>query len=100
MVAVFWLINALLNLVWWLIIFNVIFSWLYAFNVVNSSNQFVSQIGNMLYQLTEPMLRPIRRFMPNLGSIDISPIILLLAISFLQIFLRTSVAPAFGVFGF
>jgi YggT family protein len=97
MVAIFWLINAVLSLVWWLVIFSAVFSWLYAFNVVNSSNQFVSQIGNMLYQLTEPLLRPIRRFMPNLGAIDISPIILLFAIMFLQVFLRTSIAPMFGV---
>lgn len=100
MQAVFWLIDAVLGLVWWLVIFNVIFSWLYAFNVVNSSNQFVSQIGSMLYQLTEPLMRPIRRFMPNLGAIDISPIIVLLLIAFLRIFLRTSVAPAFGVFSY
>lgn len=100
MQAVFWLIDAVLGLVWWLVILNVIFSWLYAFNVVNSSNQFVSQIGSMLYQLTEPLMRPIRRFMPNLGAIDISPIIVLLLIAFLRIFLRTSVAPAFGVFSY
>jgi len=97
MVAIFWLLDAVLSLAWWLVILSVIFSWLYAFNVVNSSNQFVSQIGNMLYQVTEPLLRPIRRFMPNLGSIDLSPIILLLGIMFLQVLLRTSVAPAFGV---
>ncbi len=100
MVAVFWLLDTVLSLVWWLVILNVIFSWLYAFNVVNSSNRFVSQIGSMLYQLTEPLLAPIRRFVPNLGAIDISPIILLLAIAFLRIFLRSTVAPAMGVFAY
>lgn len=68
----------------WIIIASAIFSWLYAFNVVNSSNKFVATIGNFLYQMTEPALRPIRRFLPNLGGIDISPIILIFAIFFLQ----------------
>ena len=80
-----------------LIILSVVLSWLYAFNVVNPSNQFVRAIGMFVHEATEPLLRPIRRFMPNLGSIDISPIVLLLAITFLQILLRTSIAPAFGV---
>lgn len=97
MTAVFVVLHNILNLYWWVIILSAVFSWLYAFNVINSSNQFVNQIGNMLYQLTEPALRPIRRIMPNLGAIDISPIVLLFAIMFLQIFLRTTVAPAFGV---
>jgi len=80
-----------LDLYWWIIIASAIFSWLYAFNVVNSRNQFVGTIGNMLYRLTEPALRPIRRFMPDLGGIDISPIILLLIIFFIRQFLVTTV---------
>lgn len=68
----------------WIIIASAIFSWLYAFNVINSSNQFVSMVGNFLYQMTEPALRRIRRFMPNLGTIDISPIVLILGIFLLQ----------------
>ena len=82
-----------LDLYWWIIIASAIFSWLYAFNVVNPRNQFVGTVGNMLFRLTEPALRPIRRFMPDLSGIDISPIILLLAIFFLRQFLLTSVAP-------
>ncbi|TGV74558.1 YggT family protein, partial [Mesorhizobium sp. M2D.F.Ca.ET.145.01.1.1] len=82
-----------LDLYWWVIIASAIFSWLYAFNVVNSRNQFVGSIGNMLYRLTEPALRPIRRFMPDLGGIDISPIILLLILFFLRQFILTTVAP-------
>ncbi len=62
-----------LDLYWWVIIASAIFSWLFAFNVVNPRNQVVSQIGNALYQMTEPVLRPIRRFMPNLGGLDLSP---------------------------
>ncbi len=100
MVAIFWLIDTLLNMVWWLVILSVVFSWLYAFNVVNSSNRFVSQFGGFLYQVTEPMFRPIRRILPNMGTLDLSPIVVLLAITFLQIFLRTSIAPAFGVMRF
>lgn len=73
-----------LNLYVWIIIASAVFSWLIAFNVVNPRNQFVATVINILYQLTEPLLRPIRRVMPNLGAIDISPIILLLAIFLIQ----------------
>jgi YggT family protein len=82
-----------LDIYWWIIIASAVFSWLYAFNVVNPRNQFVGTIGNSLYRLTEPALRPIRRFLPDLGGIDISPIILLLVIFFLRQILITSVAP-------
>jgi YggT family protein len=93
MLALIQTIVMALDLYWWIIIASAIFSWLYAFNVVNSKNQFVGSIGNMLYRLTEPALRPIRRFMPDLGGIDISPIILLLILFFLRQFLLTTVAP-------
>jgi YggT family protein len=93
MLALIQTIVMALDLYWWVIIASAIFSWLYAFNVVNSRNQFVGSIGNMLYRLTEPALRPIRRFMPDLGGIDISPIILLLILFFLRQFLLTTVAP-------
>ncbi|GHB28515.1 YggT family protein [Pseudovibrio japonicus] len=74
----------ILNLYTWVIIANVIFSWLYAFNVVNSSNQFIAMIGQTLYNLTEPLLRPIRRFLPPMGGLDLSPIVLLLGIFLLE----------------
>jgi len=93
MLALIQTIVMALDLYWWVIIASAIFSWLYAFNVVNSRNQFVGSIGNMLYRLTEPALRPIRRFMPDLGGIDISPIILLLILFFLRQFILTTVAP-------
>lgn len=73
-----------LDLYWWIIIGSAVFSWLYAFNVVNMSNQFVGAIGNFLHQMTEPLLKPIRKIMPNLGTIDLSPIILLLGVIFAQ----------------
>ena len=97
MTALFVTLDTALLLYTYIIIASAIFSWLYAFNVVNSGNQFVAAIGNMLYQITEPVYRPIRSIMPNLGNLDISPIIVLLAIMFLRIFLRTSIAPALGV---
>lgn len=83
-----------LDIYWWIIIASAVFSWLYAFNVVNPRNQFVGTVGNALYRLTEPALRPIRRFMPDLGGIDISPIILLLLLFFVRQFLLTTIAPA------
>ena len=97
MFALFVTIDVALNLFSWLLIASAIFSWLYAFNVVNPNNRFVGMIGEFLYRITEPALRPIRRILPDLGGIDISPIVLLLIIMFLRMFLRTSIAPAFGV---
>ena len=93
MLALIQTIVMALDLYWWIIIASAIFSWLYAFNVVNSRNQFVGSIGNMLYRLTEPALRPIRRFMPDLGGVDISPIILLLPLFFLRQLILTTIAP-------
>lgn len=73
-----------LSIYWWIVVLAAVFSWLYAFNVINSRNQFVSSIGNALYQLTEPVFARIRRFLPDLGGVDISPIIVLLVIFFAQ----------------
>ena len=68
----------------WLLIAAAVLSWLVAFNVVNTRNQVVRMIGDMLYRLTEPLLRPIRQMLPNLGGIDVSPVILILIILFLE----------------
>ncbi|WP_420103796.1 YggT family protein [Bosea sp. (in: a-proteobacteria)] len=68
----------------WILIASAVLSWLIAFNVINTRNQFVATIWDMIYRLTEPVLRPIRERLPNLGGIDISPIILLLIIYFIQ----------------
>ncbi|MGI3127282.1 YggT family protein [Nitratireductor sp. PBL-C9] len=94
MLALIQTIIMALDIYWWLIIASAIFSWLYAFNVVNPRNQFVGSIGNFLYRVTEPALRPIRKILPDLGGIDISPIILLLALFFIRQFILTTVAPA------
>lgn len=97
MVAVFYTLHAALSIYWLIIIGAAIFSWLYAFNVVNSRNQLVNSIGTTLYRLTEPALRPIRRLLPDLGGVDISPIILLLALTFISMFLNYTVQPMFGI---
>ena len=68
----------------WLLIAAAVLSWLVAFNVVNTRNQVVAMIGDMLYRLTEPLLRPIRSMLPHLGGIDISPVILILLILLLE----------------
>lgn len=73
-----------LNLYWYVIIASAIFSWLFAFGVVNPRNPIVSAIGQFLYSATEPVLRPIRRVVPTLGAIDISPVILLFGIILIQ----------------
>ncbi|WP_018699057.1 YggT family protein [Amorphus coralli] len=77
----------------WIIIAAAIFSWLYAFNVVNPRNQFIGMVGNALYKMTEPVLRPIRNILPDLGGIDISPIVLLLLLFFLQQLIINNLAP-------
>lgn len=96
MIALFQTLYFILDIAWFIVIASAIFSWLFAFNIINSSNQFVGQIGSMLYQLTEPMYRPIRRFMPSFNGIDLSPIVVLVIIFFLQRFIATSLIPMFA----
>ncbi|MCB1415973.1 MAG: YggT family protein [Nitratireductor sp.] len=91
--ALFEVIYLALDFYIWIIIASAVFSWLYAFNVVNMRNQFVGMIGSFLHQMTEPALRPIRRIMPNLGSIDISPIVLIFGIFFLQRIIAYNIIP-------
>ncbi|MGH7072797.1 MAG: YggT family protein [Stellaceae bacterium] len=77
-------INALLTIYWWIVIASAVMSWLVAFRVINTYSRPVSLIGDFLYRATEPALRPIRRILPNLGGLDISPLILLLIIWLIQ----------------
>jgi YggT family protein len=79
-----WLIDTIITLYIWLLIASAILSWLVAFNVVNSRNPIVANIGEFLYRITEPALRPIRAILPNLGGIDVSPVILIILLLFLQ----------------
>jgi len=76
----------------WVVIISAILSWLVAFNVLNTSNRFIYVIGDALWRLTEPALRPIRRFLPNLGGIDISPVVLILVLIFAKMVLGNILA--------
>jgi YggT family protein len=80
-----WLIHTLITLYIWIIIASAVLSWLVAFNVVNARHPLVAAIGDFLYRVTEPALRPIRSMLPNLGAIDISPLILIIALYFLDV---------------
>ena len=93
MIAVFYLVLQLLKLYSYVVIANVIISWLIAFNVLNTQNRFVYSILELTYRLTDPILIRIRRFLPNLGSLDISPIILLLLIWFIEMCMKLYIAP-------
>ena len=86
-IALYWLIDTVLAIFVYLLIASAIMSWLYAFNVVNTRNSFVRTLGDFLYRITEPVLRPVRNMMPNIGGIDISPIVVILLISFIRMLL-------------
>jgi YggT family protein len=91
--ALFEVIDIALTLYIWIVIAMAIFSWLVAFNVVNTRNHAVAIIGDFLYRITDPALRPIRNLMPNLGGIDISPVILFLIIIFIQKVIEIYILP-------
>lgn len=95
MLALISTIDYALSIYTWIIIASAVFSWLYAFNIVNARNPFVASVGDFLYKVTEPVLKPIRRFMPDLGGVDISPIVLFIIIYFIRQLLWTSIAPLF-----
>jgi YggT family protein len=78
MMALFWLVDRLLSLYMWAVILSAVFSILTSFGVLDTRNRMVWTIGDFLYRVTEPALRPIRRMLPNFGGIDISPVILIL----------------------
>ena len=93
MIALFYLVLQVLKLYTYVVVANVIISWLVAFNVLNTSNRFVYLVLDFTYRLTEPLLFHIRRFLPNLGAFDISPIILLLLIWFIEMCMKIYLAP-------
>ena len=93
MIAIFYLVLQILKLYSYVVIANVIISWLIAFNIINTSNRFVYSILELTYRLTDPILNRIRRFLPNLGAFDISPIILLLLIWFIEMCMNQYIAP-------
>ena len=93
MIAIFYLVLQILKIYTYVVIANVVISWLVAFNVLNTSNRLVYSILEFTYRLSEPFLNRIRRFLPNLGAFDISPIILLLLIWFIEMCMKLYVAP-------
>ena len=94
MFAIFWLIDTILTIALWIIIIQVILSWLINFDVVNLRQPFVYQLWHGLNRLLEPLYRPIRNVLPNMGGIDLSPMILIIAILFLQRLIMVDIARA------
>ena len=93
MKSVLILFDNIVSIYIWILIINAITSWLVAFNVLNTSNRFVYSVLDVSYRLTAPPLNYIRRFLPNLGSIDISPVVLILALMFLRNLVFEMLAP-------
>ncbi|MEE2698190.1 MAG: YggT family protein [Pseudomonadota bacterium] len=79
-----WLVITVIDLYIWIVIIGVVLSWLVAFNVVNSSNRLIYIIGDFTHRFTNPVLRRIRQYIPNIGGMDISPVLLLICLIFLQ----------------
>ena len=92
--AILDIILIVLNMYIWLLIAAAVLSWLVAFNVVNARNQFVAMLGDFLFRITEPVLRPIRNMMPSLGGIDISPVIVILIIILIKDVIVRYIYPA------
>ena len=93
MKSVLILFDNIISLYIWILIINAVISWLVAFNVLNTGNRFVYSVLEVSYKLTSPALNFIRRYLPNLGSIDISPVILILGLMFLRNFVFEMFAP-------
>src|SRR5262249_129793 len=95
MYSIIWLISTVISIYIAILIVSAVLSWLVAFDVVNRRNPIVAQVGEVLYRLTEPVLGPIRRRLPNLGGLDISPVIVILLLMFAQRLLYEYVPNAF-----
>jgi YggT family protein len=91
-IPIFRVLNIVLDLYWWVIIVMAVMSWLLAFDVINMRNDLVRSVWNGVNALTEPALRPIRRFIPAIGGMDISPVVLLLLLAFIQMELNAVLA--------
>jgi len=92
--SILYVILLVLDIYIWLLIAAAVLSWLVAFNVVNTRNQVVAMVGDFLYRITEPVLRPIRNFLPNLGGIDVSPVVLILIIILIKDIIVRYIYPA------
>ena len=84
MMSLLWLIDTVISLYIWGVVSGVVLSWLVHFRVVNTTNPFVYRVGEFVYRITEPALRPIRNVLPNMGGIDLSAIVLIIALLFLR----------------
>lgn len=93
--ALFWLIDQVIGLYITLVIIQVVLSWLVAFNVLNTSNRFVYLVGDFLYRITAPALNPLRRLLPSMGGMDLSPVVLILGLYFLRVLLLRDIMPIF-----
>ena len=93
MKSIFILLDSVITIYLWIIIINAILSWLVAFNVLNTQNRFVFSVLDVTYKLTDPALNKLRRFIPMFGSIDISPVILILFLMFLRNLIFEAFAP-------
>jgi YggT family protein len=97
-IPLLWLFNTLITLYIWVIIAMVIMSWLTAFNVLNPRSPFVAQVDRALYAITNPVMGPVRRIIPSIGGLDISPIIVVLLLGFIQRLVNSLVLGG-GLFG-
>ena len=94
MKSVLILLDSVITIYIWILIINALLSWLIAFNVLNTSNRLVYSLLDISYKMTDPLLKPIRNFLPNLGNIDISPVVLILLLMFLRNLIFEFLAPA------
>jgi len=90
-------LSMILTLVWWVFLIMIIMSWLINFNVINTRNQFVAQLWRIVNAITEPILRPIRRVIPPMGGLDLSPIVVFIIIFFLQSFIGRDLPRMLGL---
>lgn len=91
------ILRILLNVVWWIIIVQAILSWLIAFNVINTHNDFVRQVWGALDRMTEPMYRPIRKILPDFGGLDLSPLVILVGLAIIERILLEVQLSAYGM---
>jgi YggT family protein len=92
LILILQILQILLNVVWWVIIVQAILSWLIAFNVINTSNDFIRSVWYALQRMTDPLYRPIRRILPDFGALDLSPMVVLLAVIILDKVLNAAIA--------
>ena len=96
--AILYLIVTVIDIYQFVLIAAVIFSWLISFNVINTHNEFVAMLGQVLHRLTEPVLAPVRRILPDMGGLDLSPVVVLILLQVLKVLVIQDIAPALGAY--